>query len=845
MNPLFQKKTNEEQEPFTLPQDDNPQGDMLDPATQQVAQKPENVPAPKQVMEEDKQATGEQSEGDITREEYPLWFLIADALGGEVEPFDVYQGPYIQVPGEGRLFIISPDGYVAQVWNEKLNEISAEFTADSENEAVDAALSVLENPPANTLPYGAEREQGPDTSEVPDTVPATHPDDWVPEFSEEDKVRLRGMGQIKGSKSAAANTPWDVYLNGKWINRVFTVPNMKAEEVKRGLVDHDGLNPAIEVYSGAGRNVPGSVSLNRIGAKNPLLKKAVGAPLSTGQYGQNTTCYKCKQPIQEGQTVTWEGGMEAHAGGCPPPQTQNPAQEQSRIMFPRGQQPKKPQMNTQTAPQTPQRAPIKPMYSSAEKVATRRKISGFVPATSWGVPQEYAHQVARTLAEAGMRDFDVATDEVQHIAFFSFGNEVEMEVCADLVCQYFAPQIAASKGKWIGWQCRPERQPGVPEADVPFAKMNSEKEAGYRGQYREAIAKLQRLGIKTTGDLDKWIKEHPQTETKGPHAGSRSLLSRYDALKELAGEDAATWILHDLATDAAAKEIPNKRSADEEIGWEELLKKQGAAKQAFDPTLATFVASWVSLMVAKWVGNKWKERFSGAEQKLVAGTERMLEKSGIYDLGTLDAYAAQNGQSRYKALAKVALTNLVLAAAVTFGLSAKDLMTKATQTGVEPQQTQQQTQQDSNPNQMRLTDEVDSPTQQEVQPTAPQLKDQQRQQDRQVLEQIREQDKDRNPQNIASLNPLRQQNLASLKIAKPQPTDYDGGTIEEQVASLMERRAFSELSKGKGWATYERHDGDIQIKVYFKGNKVEKAVMDGKARQGFEGLFSLTQTFGD
>jgi hypothetical protein len=180
-----------------------------------------------------------------------------------------------------------------------------------------------------------------------------------------------------------------------------------------------------------------------------------------------------------------------------------------------------------------------------------------VPATSWGVPQECAHQVAHALANAGVRDFDVATDEKLHVAYFSFGNEVEMEVSADIVCEYFGPQIAASKGKWIGWQCRPERQPRVPDVNMPLSKMNS-KRAGSQGT-REAVAKLQRLGIKTTADLDKWIKEHPKTETKGPYAGSRSLMSRYDALNELVGTFAATWILHDLATDAAVREGLPKR----------------------------------------------------------------------------------------------------------------------------------------------------------------------------------------------------------------------------------------------------------------------------------------------
>jgi len=84
------------------------------------------------------------------------------------------------------------------------------------------------------------------------------------------------------------------------------------------------------------------------------------------------------------------------------------------------------------------------------------------------------------------------------------------------------------------------------------------RRVGGRQAIRDGVAKLRAMGIKTTADLDKWIKEHPKTETKGPYAGSRSLMSRYDALKELAGEDAATWILHDMATDAAAKELPKR-----------------------------------------------------------------------------------------------------------------------------------------------------------------------------------------------------------------------------------------------------------------------------------------------
>ncbi len=86
----------------------------------------------------------------------------------------------------------------------------------------------------------------------------------------------------------------------------------------------------------------------------------------------------------------------------------------------------------------------------------------FLPATAWGVPDEYTHLVAHILAHAGLREFDVAVDEQKNVPFFCFENEHEMEVSADIIYDEFAPQFSAGKGKWIGWQCRPQRQGGVP-----------------------------------------------------------------------------------------------------------------------------------------------------------------------------------------------------------------------------------------------------------------------------------------------------------------------------------------------------------------------------------------------
>lgn len=43
---------------------------------------------------------------------------------------------------------------------------------------------------------------------------------------------------------------WDVYDDESWIDRVFMVKGMTAEEVKQGLVDHDGYSANIRVESG-------------------------------------------------------------------------------------------------------------------------------------------------------------------------------------------------------------------------------------------------------------------------------------------------------------------------------------------------------------------------------------------------------------------------------------------------------------------------------------------------------------------------------------------------------------------------------------------------------------------
>ncbi len=107
--------------------------------------------------------TGEMIKSDVTREAYPLHFAIADELGGSVEPFDQYQGPYVVIGGDIRSgsgpYALAPrglgivrlwiccdersNGALCFVYNEANDKSSAKFLWDDEGGAVLAARSVL------------------------------------------------------------------------------------------------------------------------------------------------------------------------------------------------------------------------------------------------------------------------------------------------------------------------------------------------------------------------------------------------------------------------------------------------------------------------------------------------------------------------------------------------------------------------------------------------------------------------------------------------------------------------------------------------------------------------------
>jgi len=115
-----------------------------------------------------KEATGEMSQSEADdAEAWPMHHAIAKALGGTVKAFDQYQGPYVlvgsEIRGQGtyapaipmkgtvRLWIQATeggDGAELQVYNEDNQKLSEPFWWEDTNAAVDAAMSVLDQPAA-------------------------------------------------------------------------------------------------------------------------------------------------------------------------------------------------------------------------------------------------------------------------------------------------------------------------------------------------------------------------------------------------------------------------------------------------------------------------------------------------------------------------------------------------------------------------------------------------------------------------------------------------------------------------------------------------------------------------
>lgn len=62
---------------------------------------------------------------------------------------------------------------------------------------------------------------------------------------------------------------------------------------------------------------------------------------------------------------------------------------------------------------------------------------------------------------------------------------------------------------------------------------------------KQGIEKLKKLNIKTTNDLDNWRNKNGRYYDN--RMKSYCIISRYEALVNLVGDNAAMWIMNDLA----------------------------------------------------------------------------------------------------------------------------------------------------------------------------------------------------------------------------------------------------------------------------------------------------------
>jgi|SRR5579864_940975 len=70
---------------------------------------------------------------------------------------------------------------------------------------------------------------------------------WAHRLEQKLSDAKKALEEKSEKEAAGVHEGWDVILNGKVINKVFYVPGVSADEVKRGLVEHDGFDPGITV----------------------------------------------------------------------------------------------------------------------------------------------------------------------------------------------------------------------------------------------------------------------------------------------------------------------------------------------------------------------------------------------------------------------------------------------------------------------------------------------------------------------------------------------------------------------------------------------------------------------
>jgi transcription elongation factor Elf1 len=211
--------------------------------------------------------------------------------------------------------------------------------------------------------------------------------------------------------------------------------------------------------------------------------------------------------------------------------------------------------------------------------------------------------------------------------------------------------------------------------------------------------------------------------------------------------------------------VPNACCSEQELVQIQ-PKEASFQKQALDPQLVTLLGSWVVLMLAKWFGQKWQERFGDISNTLTTRAANALQKQGVTSLATLDRYAQEQGTDRYKALGKLALQQLILAAAVTTGISAANLFNKSQTAPAAPAKPMHEVTDmylEPVPAPAPAKPQHHGPTKKQVEEQKRQQKELEKQQLQQQMEQLREQDAE------SEARSLKTTSLKDAGIVNPRP----------------------------------------------------------------------------
>lgn len=171
-----------------------------------------------------------------------------------------------------------------------------------------------------------------------------------------------------------------------------------------------------------------------------------------------------------------------------------------------------------------------------------------------------------------------------------------------------------------------------------------------------------------------------------------------DLSEELAAFDSGDFSAADHAYESVREMIQEDRK--EQTSYRRTMRgprpynrkdKSGSFdKQALDPTFATFIGTFVTSMLAKWLGDQYSKRWGNLAQAATAKTEETLQQKGVFDLGTLDKYAQENGKNRMSAMVSLAGRSLALATVMTTGIAAQKLFSgEGKAQAAPPQQTEQ------------------------------------------------------------------------------------------------------------------------------------------------------------